>query len=169
MLKGKYLQNSNLLECKATSNSSYTWRSILRGQELLKKGTKWIVGDGKTRKFWKDLWIGDQPLLACALGTIPAEEMDYQIFAHSRSCLLAYASRSRILKKIIWLELVSPRDEFHWNMAKKKKIIWRSIEKCQYLTAERRAYYFKKKKILHTHFKKKIWLERRVPLKFGSH
>lgn len=32
---------------------------------MLKKGTKWIVGDGKTRKFWKDLWIGDQPLLAC--------------------------------------------------------------------------------------------------------
>ena len=83
VLKGKYLQNENLLECKATSNSSYTWRSILRGQELLKKGTKWIVGDGKTRKFWKDLWIGDQPLLACALGTIPAEEMDYQIWDYT--------------------------------------------------------------------------------------
>lgn len=39
VLKGKYPQNSSLLECKATSNSSYTWRSVLRGQELLKKGT----------------------------------------------------------------------------------------------------------------------------------
>lgn len=40
VLKGKYPQNSSLLECKATSKSSYTWRSVLRGQELLKKGTK---------------------------------------------------------------------------------------------------------------------------------
>lgn len=83
VLKGKYPQNSSLLECKATSNSSYTWRSVLRGQELLKKGTnqlrKWIVGDGKTKKFWKDLWIGDQPLLACALGTI----MDSQIWDYT--------------------------------------------------------------------------------------
>jgi hypothetical protein len=83
VLKGKYPKNSSLLECKATSNSSYTWRSVLRGQELLKKGTKWIVGDGKTRKFWKDLWIGDQPLLACALDTIPAEEMDSQIWDYT--------------------------------------------------------------------------------------
>lgn len=39
---------------KATSNSSYTWRSLFRSQKLLKKGTSWIVEDGKTRKFWKE-------------------------------------------------------------------------------------------------------------------
>lgn len=31
----------------------------------------------------KDLWIGDQPLLACAFGTIPAEEMDSQIWDYT--------------------------------------------------------------------------------------
>lgn len=46
--------------CNARPLLTFHIRSFLRGQELLKKGTKWIVGDGKTRKFWKDLWIGDQ-------------------------------------------------------------------------------------------------------------
>lgn len=33
---------------------SYTWRLLFRSQELQKKGTKWIVEDGKTRKFRKE-------------------------------------------------------------------------------------------------------------------
>jgi hypothetical protein len=36
---------------------SYTWRSILRGKELLKQGVVWRVGTGENIDTWSDPWI----------------------------------------------------------------------------------------------------------------
>jgi len=36
---------------------SYTWRSILRGLEVMNMGMIWRVGDGRNLKIWSDLWI----------------------------------------------------------------------------------------------------------------
>jgi hypothetical protein len=36
---------------------SYTWRSILRGVELLKQGVVWRVGAGENIDAWTDPWI----------------------------------------------------------------------------------------------------------------
>jgi hypothetical protein len=36
---------------------SYTWRSILRGLELLKEGIIWRVGDGENIDIFCDPWI----------------------------------------------------------------------------------------------------------------
>ncbi|PKA57483.1 putative mitochondrial protein [Apostasia shenzhenica] len=48
-------QNS-LLAC-ADTNASYIWRSILWGRELLQKGTRWRIGNGKKMKIFKDQWL----------------------------------------------------------------------------------------------------------------
>ncbi|WVZ54295.1 hypothetical protein U9M48_005117 [Paspalum notatum var. saurae] len=57
VLKAKFFPNSNILHCKARSGISYTWRSILKGVELLKKGIIWRIGDGCSTYIWKDPWI----------------------------------------------------------------------------------------------------------------
>ena len=36
---------------------SYTWRSILKGFDLLKQGLIWRVGDGEGLNIWSDPWI----------------------------------------------------------------------------------------------------------------
>jgi hypothetical protein len=36
---------------------SYTWRSVLRGLDLMKKGMVWRVGDGRGLKIWSDPWL----------------------------------------------------------------------------------------------------------------
>ena len=36
---------------------SYTWRSILRGIELLKQGVVWRIGMGESVDAWSDPWI----------------------------------------------------------------------------------------------------------------
>jgi hypothetical protein len=36
---------------------SYTFRSILRGVELLKEGLVWRIGDGSNVNIWDDPWL----------------------------------------------------------------------------------------------------------------
>lgn len=49
VLVGKYCQRQNLLEVKSTSSASWGW-SILWGKELLCKGLKWKIGNGRSVK-----------------------------------------------------------------------------------------------------------------------
>ena len=57
ILKAKYYRSSTILEAQPKQGMSYTWRSILRGAELMKKGMVWRVGDGRGLKIWTDPWL----------------------------------------------------------------------------------------------------------------
>jgi hypothetical protein len=36
---------------------SYTWRSILKGVEVIKMGLVWMIGDGEDVNIWRDPWL----------------------------------------------------------------------------------------------------------------
>lgn len=57
VLKAKYFANSSLLEAMPKTGMSYTWRSVLRGLEIMKQGMLWRVGDGGDLKIWDDPWL----------------------------------------------------------------------------------------------------------------
>jgi hypothetical protein len=57
VLKAVYFPNMSILEATPTPGMSYTWRSILRGLDLLKEGVVWRVGLGEQIGVWKDPWI----------------------------------------------------------------------------------------------------------------
>lgn len=57
VLKAKYFPNSSVLEARQKSGMSYTWRSILRGIGIVKKGMIWRVGDGVGLNIWDDPWL----------------------------------------------------------------------------------------------------------------
>lgn len=46
----------------AKQNSSRIWRGLVWATELLSKGLRWRVNNGKTTCFWKDVWVGTGPL-----------------------------------------------------------------------------------------------------------
>jgi len=46
LLQAKYYPGRLCLEAQASDGISYSWQSILRGIDLLKKGLIWRVGDG---------------------------------------------------------------------------------------------------------------------------
>lgn len=57
VLKAKYFPEGNVLQAILKDEISYTWRSILKGVELLKDGIIWRVGNGESIKIWEDPWI----------------------------------------------------------------------------------------------------------------
>ena len=57
VLKAKYFPNISMLRCTARDGISYSWRSILRGVELLKEGIIWRIGNGSSVNIWSDPWL----------------------------------------------------------------------------------------------------------------
>ena len=59
VLRAKYFPDGDLLKVKEGPGISYSWRSIIRGVQALKKGLIWRVGDGTQINIWLDPWIPD--------------------------------------------------------------------------------------------------------------
>jgi hypothetical protein len=57
VLKAKYYLHSTILEAVPRDGMSYSFRSILRGVELLKEGLIWRIGDGANVNIWSDSWL----------------------------------------------------------------------------------------------------------------
>ena len=57
ILKAKYYPNVDVLKARAGNNPSYTWRSIVKGIEVLNRGIIWRVGDGSSINIWSDPWL----------------------------------------------------------------------------------------------------------------
>jgi hypothetical protein len=57
VLKGRYFPEGEFWTAKCPRSSSYTWRSLMHGKELLLKGMHWRIGDGKQVFICRDNWI----------------------------------------------------------------------------------------------------------------
>ncbi|KAK1602970.1 hypothetical protein QYE76_018463, partial [Lolium multiflorum] len=61
VLKGRYYPNCDFWDAPKPRSSSYTWRSIQFGMQLVKDGVRWGIGDGKKTKILTDKWIPEVP------------------------------------------------------------------------------------------------------------
>uniref|UniRef100_A0A0A9E3E3 Reverse transcriptase domain-containing protein n=1 Tax=Arundo donax TaxID=35708 RepID=A0A0A9E3E3_ARUDO len=57
VLGAKYYPDGHVLNAQKMAGMSYTWRSVLKGISLLKKGIIWRVGDGASIDIWNDPWL----------------------------------------------------------------------------------------------------------------
>ena len=55
--KAKYFPYDDILNAKLGSNLSYAWRSIHSSLKVIRKGTRWRVGDRKRVHIWEDKWL----------------------------------------------------------------------------------------------------------------
>lgn len=56
VLKGQYYYDSDFLDVGRKKHASATWRAILAGREVLKKGLIKRIGDGRSTNIWRDWW-----------------------------------------------------------------------------------------------------------------
>jgi hypothetical protein len=57
VLKAKYYPKGNLLDTAFPNNESPTWKAIVHGLDLVKKGVLWRIGSGEHVRIWRDPWI----------------------------------------------------------------------------------------------------------------
>ena len=55
--KARYFPYINIMGANLRYNPSYAWRSIYNSLEVIRKGTRWRVGNGRTIHIWKDKWL----------------------------------------------------------------------------------------------------------------
>ena len=57
VFKAKYFAGCSFLEAQIGKNPSYVWRSIMAAKEVVEKGSRWCIGNGKAVEIWRDRWI----------------------------------------------------------------------------------------------------------------
>jgi hypothetical protein len=57
VLKARYFSDRTFWNAGRPKRSSYTWKSILHGRDLLKEGVVWRIEDGENVDVWDHNWI----------------------------------------------------------------------------------------------------------------
>ncbi|XP_062017671.1 uncharacterized protein LOC133734024 [Rosa rugosa] len=57
LLKARYFPRSDFMEAELEAGSSYTWRSIMAGRQVLEQGLRFQVGTGQRISVWHDRWV----------------------------------------------------------------------------------------------------------------
>ena len=54
VFKAKFFPTTLVMETKILANASYAWRSIMRGKDVIKRGSRWRIGSGSLVHIWGD-------------------------------------------------------------------------------------------------------------------
>ncbi|KAL5566792.1 hypothetical protein UlMin_029956 [Ulmus minor] len=76
VFKAKYFHCSTIWHASANSKASYVWKSILWGRNLVAKGIRWRVGDGRLILVYNSCWIPTpHSFMANSPMTLPADSL----------------------------------------------------------------------------------------------
>ena len=57
VFKSKFFPNYSIMDAKEGRGGSYAWKSILKGQGVIRRGVKWRVRNGESIKIWDNNWL----------------------------------------------------------------------------------------------------------------
>ncbi len=71
VLKGKYgIDQLGVNLATPRVGPSHVWKGLYESWGKVQKGASWILGDGKSVRFWTDRWVIDKPLIELAIAPI---------------------------------------------------------------------------------------------------
>ncbi|GJX21922.1 reverse transcriptase [Tanacetum coccineum] len=59
ILKARYFPRSSFFDAKIGYRPSYIWRSFLSVKDIVRKGCKWNISNGRSVNVWYDFWVDD--------------------------------------------------------------------------------------------------------------
>ena len=71
LMKARYWSRGSFLNAQAKNHHSPIWKDIVRGREILEKGLKKRIGDGRGSSLWLDWWVGEAPLIKVTSSSVP--------------------------------------------------------------------------------------------------
>ena len=57
VFKARFFPNCTIMEAKHTSGGSHAWNGILHGRDVLLRGCRWRIGNGKAMSIWQHHWL----------------------------------------------------------------------------------------------------------------
>lgn len=57
IFKARYFSDRHILEARQDTGSSFIWLGIWEAKEILKKGFRWVLGNGEEIRVFKDPWL----------------------------------------------------------------------------------------------------------------
>nr|GEV72389.1 ribonuclease H [Tanacetum cinerariifolium] len=63
ILKAHYFPRSSFFDANIRYRPNYIWHSFLSVKDIVHKGCKWNIGDGRSVKVWNDFWVDDHRIL----------------------------------------------------------------------------------------------------------
>ena len=60
--KSRYFPNCSFMDAKLGNNPSYVWKSLLAARNIIREGSKWKVGDGRTIGVSTHNWLSHEPI-----------------------------------------------------------------------------------------------------------
>jgi hypothetical protein len=63
MIKKKYLQNKTLSQVGKRKGDSQFWKGLMDVKDNFLERGRFVVHSGQQTDFWRDLWIGNKPLM----------------------------------------------------------------------------------------------------------
>ena len=60
VFKPKFFPNCSVMQAKVPNTTSYPWKSIIHGREVIRKGAQWRIGDGHSVRILGVRWIPEK-------------------------------------------------------------------------------------------------------------
>lgn len=57
VLKARYYPDCHLIHARRIGGASYTWSGLWEAKEEIKKGLRWVLGDGQSINIYSDRWL----------------------------------------------------------------------------------------------------------------
>lgn len=80
VLKARYFLHCHFLEANRTGGSSYTWSGLWEAKEELKKGLRWVLGDGRSINICKDRWLRGKTNFSVNVESVDAAVLDQKVY-----------------------------------------------------------------------------------------
>ena len=134
--KAKYFLHTSFLEASVPNHSSFAWRNITRGRDLLIQVSRWRLGNGSLINIWTDKWLPSEtnqkvcsPRMVLPAEATVANLMDFSTPQSRWKDFLIdsifFPFEASIIKTIP-LSIRRPEDTLIWTKSRSRRFFVRS-------------------------------------------